>query len=154
MRPRWPLGARSWGGANLIYHAAGWHEGGLTASYEKLVLDVEILQNMVEVLRPLKRDADESGFDAIRDVPAGGHSFGAAHTMQRYERDFYQPMLSDWRGDENWALAGAKEAGQRAPDIWQQALAKNQEPVMDPAIREEPETYVAKRREEIGDDEP
>ncbi|WP_292279133.1 trimethylamine methyltransferase family protein, partial [Mesorhizobium sp.] len=32
------------GGANLIYHAVGWLEGGLTASYEKLVLDVEILQ--------------------------------------------------------------------------------------------------------------
>ncbi len=36
------------GGANLIYHAAGWLEGGLTASFEKLILDVEILQNMVE----------------------------------------------------------------------------------------------------------
>jgi trimethylamine---corrinoid protein Co-methyltransferase len=94
------------GGANLIYHAAGWLEGGLTASYEKLILDVEILQNMTEFLRPLKWDADELGFEAIRDVPAGGHFFGAPHTMARYERAFYQPMLSDWRGYENWALAG------------------------------------------------
>lgn len=142
------------GGANLIYHAAGWLEGGLTASYEKLILDVEILQNMVEFLRPLKWDADELGFDAIRDVPAGGHFFGAAHTMERYERAFYQPMLSDWRGYENWAIAGAKDAGQRATDLWQQALAEYEEPVMDPAIREELQAYVAKRREEIGNDEP
>ena len=142
------------GGANLIYHAAGWLEGGLTASYEKLILDVEILQNMVEFLRPLKWNAEELGFDAIRDVPAGGHFFGAPHTMERYERAFYQPMLSDWRGYENWAIAGAKEAGQRATDLWQQALAEYEEPVMDPAIREEPQAYVAKRREEIGNDEP
>lgn len=142
------------GGANLIYHAAGWLEGGLTASYEKLILDVEILQNMVEFLRPLKWDADELGFDAIRDVPAGGHFFGSAHTMERYERAFYQPMLSDWRGYENWELAGAKEAGQRATDLWQQALAEYEEPPMDPAIREELQAYVAKRREEIGNDEP
>jgi trimethylamine--corrinoid protein Co-methyltransferase len=142
------------GGANLIYHAAGWLEGGLTASYEKLILDVEILQNMVEFLRPLKWDAEELGFDAIRDVPAGGHFFGAAHTMARYEHAFYQPMLSDWRAYENWALAGAKEAGDRATDLWQQALAEYEEPPMDPAIREELEAYVAKRREEIGDDEP
>jgi trimethylamine--corrinoid protein Co-methyltransferase len=142
------------GGANLIYHAAGWLEGGLTASYEKLILDVEILQNMVEFLRPLKWDSDELGFDAIRDVPAGGHFFGAAHTMARYEKAFYQPMLSDWRGYENWALAGAKEANDRATDLWQQALAEYEEPPMDPAIREELEAYVAQRREEIGDDEP
>lgn len=142
------------GGANLIYHAAGWLEGGLTASYEKLILDVEILQNMVEFLRPLKWDADELGFDAIRDVPAGGHFFGAEHTMARYEKAFYQPMLSDWRGYENWALDGAKEAADRATDLWQQALREYEEPPMDPAIREELEAYVATRREEIGNDEP
>lgn len=142
------------GGANLIYHAAGWLEGGLTASYEKLILDVEILQNMVEFLRPLKWDADELGFEAIRDVPAGGHFFGAPHTMARYENAFYQPMLSDWRGYENWALAGAKDAGDRATDLWQQALAEYEEPALDPARREELEAYVAKRREEIGNDEP
>lgn len=142
------------GGANLIYHAAGWLEGGLTASYEKLILDVEILQNMVEFLRPVKWDSDELGFEAIRDVPAGGHFFGSAHTMARYERAFYQPMLSDWRSHENWAIAGAKDAGQRATEIWQQALVEYEEPPMDPARREELEAYVAKRREEIGNDEP
>ena len=142
------------GGANLIYHAAGWLEGGLTASYEKLILDVEILQNMVEFLRPLKWDADELGFDAIRDVPAGGHFFGAAHTMARYEHAFYQPLLSDWRSYENWAIAGAKDAAQRATDLWQQALAEYEEPVIDAGRREELEAYVAKRREEIGHDDP
>ena len=142
------------GGANLIYHAAGWLEGGLTASYEKLILDVEILQNMIEFLRPIQWNAEELGFDAIRDVAPGGHFFGSPHTMERYEKAFYQPMLSDWRGHENWELAGAKDAGQRATELWQQALAEYEEPAMDPAIREELEAYVAKRREEIGNDEP
>lgn len=142
------------GGANLIYHAAGWLEGGLTASYEKLILDVEILQNMVEFLRPVKWDSDELGFDAIRDVPAGGHFFGSAHTMARYERAFYTPMLSDWRSYENWAIAGAKDAAQRATDLWQQALAEYVEPAMEASRREELEAYVARRREEIGHDEP
>lgn len=142
------------GGANLIYHAAGWLEGGLTASFEKLVLDVEILQNMIEFLRPPRWDADELGFDAIRDVGAGGHFFGSPHTMARYETAFYQPMLSDWRGYETWEQAGARDAGQRATDLWQQALAEYAEPAMDPAIREELLDYVARRKAEIGDDEP
>jgi trimethylamine--corrinoid protein Co-methyltransferase len=137
------------GGANLIYHAAGWLEGGLTASYEKLVLDVEILQNMMEFLRPLPFQEDDLGFEAIKSVPAGGHFFGAEHTMSRYTTAFYQPMLSNWQNYGSWREAGGKDALERATELWQQALRDYQEPVMDAAIREELDAYVARRREEI-----
>ncbi|AZO14158.1 methyltransferase [Mesorhizobium sp. M2A.F.Ca.ET.043.05.1.1] len=137
------------GGANLIYHAAGWLEGGLTASYEKLVLDVEILQNMMEFLRPLPFQEDDLGFEAIKSVPAGGHFFGAEHTMSRYTTAFYQPMLSNWQNYGAWQEAGGKDALERATELWQQALHDYEEPVTDPAIREELDAYVARRREEI-----
>ncbi|MBZ9814652.1 trimethylamine methyltransferase family protein [Mesorhizobium sp. CA7] len=137
------------GGANLVYHAAGWLEGGLTASYEKLVLDVEILQNMMEFLRPLPFQEDDLGFEAIKSVPAGGHFFGAEHTMSRYTTAFYQPMLSNWQNYGAWQEAGGKDALERATELWQQALHDYEEPVMDPAIREELDAYVARRREEI-----
>ncbi|NOD47609.1 MULTISPECIES: trimethylamine methyltransferase family protein [unclassified Ruegeria] len=142
------------GGANLVYHAAGWLEGGLTASYEKLVMDVEILQNMMEYLKPLKFDEGELALDAIKDVPTGGHFFGSEHTMERYETAFYAPMLSDWQNHGAWEAAGSKTALNRATEIWQQALREYEEPVMDPAIREELDAYIAKRKEEIGSDEP
>lgn len=142
------------GGANLIYHAAGWLEGGLTASFEKLVLDVEILQSMMETLRPLDVSDAELGFDAIAEVPTGGHFFGAAHTMERYETAFYRPLLSDWTNHGAWEAAGAREAVDRATDIWQQALREYQQPAMDDAVREELEAYVARRKEEIGGGEP
>ena len=142
------------GGGNLIYHAAGWLEGGLTASYEKLILDVEILQNMIEILKPVDFSEEELGFDAVASVPAGGHFFGAAHTMARYETAFYRPMLSDWTNYGGWEAAGAKEAVERATELWQRALAEYEEPVLDAAIREELDAYVARRKEEIGKGEP
>jgi trimethylamine--corrinoid protein Co-methyltransferase len=142
------------GGGNLIYHAAGWLEGGLTASYEKLILDVEILQNMMEVLRPLDFSEDALGFDAIASVPTGGHFFGAAHTMERYETAFYRPMLSDWTNFGGWEAAGAKDALTRATELWQRALREYEEPEMDPATREALDAYVARRREEIGAGDP
>jgi trimethylamine--corrinoid protein Co-methyltransferase len=142
------------GGANMIYHAAGWLEGGLTASYEKLILDVEILQNMMEFLQPLPFDDDDLGFEAVKSVPAGGHFFGAEHTMSRYETAFYRPMLSDWQNHGAWEAAGSRDALQRATSLWQQALRDYEEPALDPAIREELDAYVAHRREEIGTGEP
>ena len=56
------------GHCNLVYHAAGWQEGGLTASFEKLVLDVEMLQLMIEFLKPIKVDEAELGFEAQLQV--------------------------------------------------------------------------------------
>lgn len=142
------------GGANLIYHAAGWLEGGLTASYEKLVLDVEILQNMIGFLEPVPFDEDDLGFDAIKAVSPGGHFFGSDHTMSRYETAFYQPMLSNWQNYGSWQEAGGRDALERATDIWQQALRDYEQPPMDPAIREELDEYIAHRKQEIGSGEP
>ena len=142
------------GGGNLVYHAAGWLEGGLTASFEKLILDVEILQNMIEVLKPLDCSEDELGFDAMASVPSGGHFFGAAHTIERYEKAFYRPLLSDWSNHGAWVDAGSRDALDRATTLWQRALMEYEEPKLDPAIREALDAYVAKRREEIGAGEP
>jgi trimethylamine---corrinoid protein Co-methyltransferase len=142
------------GHGNLVYHAAGWQEGGLTASLEKLVLDVEMLQLMMEFLRPIVVDEAELGFDAIRRVRTGGHFFGEPHTMERYEHAFYQPLVSNWQNYENWELAGAKDATARATEIWKRALAEYEQPPMDPAVREALDEYVARRREEIGAGEP
>jgi len=142
------------GGANMVYHAAGWLEGGLTASYEKFILDVEIIQNMIEFMKPIEFNTDELGFNAISEVPSGGHFFGSEHTMARYETAFYKPMLSDWQNYEAWQEAGSKDALDRATLLWQRALADYQKPPMDPAIEEELLAYIESRRREIGTNEP
>lgn len=142
------------GHGNLVYHAAGWQEGGLTASFEKLVLDVEMLQLMMEFLKPIVVNEQELGFDAIKGVPTGGHFFGEQHTMDRYEHAFYQPLVSNWQNYENWQIGGGKDATQRATNLWKQALLEYEQPAMDPAIREALDAYVEQRRTEIGSGEP
>ncbi|MEZ5479381.1 MAG: trimethylamine methyltransferase family protein [Thiolinea sp.] len=142
------------GHGHLIYHAAGWLEGGLVASFEKLVVDCEMLQHMSYLLRPIQINSDEIGLDAMQEVGPGGHFFGCAHTMARYKDAFYQPFLSNWQNHENWMLAGGKDSTQRAADIWQRILAEFEAPPLDQAIREELEAYVARRKETLGNAEP
>lgn len=142
------------GHGNLIYHAAGWLEGGLTASFEKLVLDVEMLQQMIEFLKPIQVNEAELGFEAIKEVATGGHFFASGHTMERYEHAFYQPLVSNWQNHETWQAGGSKNATERATEVWQRALAEYQEPTMDPAVQEELDDYVTRRRTEIGAGEP
>jgi trimethylamine--corrinoid protein Co-methyltransferase len=137
------------GGVNLLYHGAGWMEGGLTASFEKFVLDAELLQMMAETLTPVEIDADSLGLDAIRAVEPGGHFFGSPHTMERYETAFYQPILSDWRNYEQWEEAGAPSATERATGAWKQLLEGYEQPALDPAVAEALEAFVRRRKEEI-----
>ena len=142
------------GHGNLIYHTAGWLEGGLVASYEKVITDCEMLQHMTEFLQPIKIDLEEIGLEAMREVGPGGHFFGCDHTMARYKNAFYQPFLSDWQNHESWLDAGGKDATQRATEIWPRILEEFEAPPLDQAILEELTAYVAKRKEELGKEEP
>lgn len=142
------------GGTNLIYHAAGWMEGGLQASYEKFILDVEMLQHMMEFLTPVDLSDDELAFDAMERVPTGGNFFGDEHTLARYENAFYAPMLSDWQNNGAWLESGGLNATQRATELWQTALDDYQEPELSDDRREALDDYVARRKEQIGDGDP
>ena len=132
---------------NFVKHAAGWLEGGLCASFEKVIVDVELLQMMSAFLDELSFSKDELAFDAIADVGPGGHFFGTQHTLDRYETAFYPPVLSDWSNYGQWQENGGLDTSQRANKIWKQALSEYQRPPMEESKVEELEAFVAKRKE-------
>ena len=135
--------------SHLINHAAGWLEGGLSASLEKIVVDAELLRNWAEILKPVSFSDDDLGVDAIKGVAAGGHFFGAPHTLARYQSAFYRPLLSDWSNFENWRDAGSHDATERATGIWKKLLADYVPPPLDPAVREAVAAYVERRTREL-----
>ena len=137
---------------NNVMHAGGWLEGGLTCSFEKLILDAELLQMQAAFLQPVDIGVDSLGIDAIAEVGPGGHFFGSAHTLERYENAFYQPILSDWRNFETWQDDGAKTATQRANETWKRLLREYQKPAIDPAVEEELQAYMARRKKEIANE--
>ena len=139
-------------GAHMIYHAAGWLEGGLIASPEKFVMDCEILQQIQRYMDPMitATGPDEIATEAVREVGDQGHFFGIQHTQDRYTTAFYQPFLSDWRNFEAWEAAGSVWTAQRAHQVYKDILAEFEAPPMDEAVREELEAFVARRKAEGG----
>jgi trimethylamine--corrinoid protein Co-methyltransferase len=137
------------GQANLVNHAAGWLEGGLTASFEKLIVDAEMLQMIAEYLRPIVVDDDELALDAIAEVGPGGHHFGTAHTLERYESAFYSPLLSNRQNFESWQESGSLDIAVRANSLWKQLLQEYEQPPLDPAIDDALVEYVEKRKKNL-----
>ena len=138
------------GGCNLLVHGAGWLEGGLCASYEKFIIDVEMLQMFAEIFQPLVTNAEEIGLDAISSVAPGGHFFSTAHTMQRYKTAFYTPLVSDWRNYGQWHEDGARTVTQRANTVWHETLDRFTAPHRDPAVVEAVTSFVDRRKAEGG----
>ena len=138
------------GGCNFVLHAAGWLEGGLLASHEKFILDVEMLQMFAELFQPVVASSEELGIDAIAEVGPGGHFFAAAHTMQRYRDAFYMPLVSDWRNYGAWYEDGARTATERAGTVARTAIDSFQAPAMDPGTLQALTEYVDRRRREGG----
>ena len=137
------------GHASVLNQGAGWLEGGLVASYEKLILDAEMLQMMRVWSEGFVVDGESLAVDTVREVGPGGHFFGTAHTLERYEKAFYSPLLSDWSNFENWRDAGSKDATHRANELWKLLLDQYEAPSLDPGIWEELCRYVEKRKEEL-----
>jgi trimethylamine---corrinoid protein Co-methyltransferase len=138
------------GGCNILLHGAGWLEGGLSACKEKFILDVEMLQMFAELFQPLSFSEGELGLDAIREVGPAGHFFAAEHTMQRYRNAFYRPLVSDWSNFGQWTERGGKDAARRAHEIAERTLAEFEPPLVDPAIREELQSFRDRRVSEGG----
>jgi trimethylamine--corrinoid protein Co-methyltransferase len=138
------------GGAHMINHAAGWLGGGLTACFEKLIIDAEMLQMMAAYFEPPEVSEATLALDAIREVGPGGHFFGTAHTLERYETAFYTPMLSNWDNHETWVERGSIDAVRRANQIWHQLLDEYEQPAIDPAIDEALRDYMERRKREGG----
>jgi trimethylamine--corrinoid protein Co-methyltransferase len=105
---------------------------------------------MAEFLKPIEVNDDTLGLDAIREVGPGGHFFGAAHTLERFETALYAPILSDWRNFQAWQEVGAPDTFQRANRLYQQILNDYQPPPLDAGIRDELDAFVAKRKAEGG----
>ncbi|WP_068431809.1 trimethylamine methyltransferase family protein [Piscicoccus intestinalis] len=138
-------------GVNWVMHSAGWLDGGLVASFEKFVVDAQILEMLQHEFTPLEIDEASLAFDAHVEVGHGGHFLGAMHTMERFRDCFYRPFLSSSDNYDRWLRGGALDANARAAQLYQAQLEAYEQPPLDDVIRAELEEFVARRRTELGD---
>ncbi len=146
----WALWGAITGGAHFIMHAAGWMEGGLHASYEKMVIDADLLNMVAKFLEPLDLSEDALAVSAIADVGPAGHFFGEEHTQSRYTDAFYSPMVSDWRNWESWTEGGSPDARSRANAVARSVLEDYEKPPIDDSIEAELRDFVDRRLVEGG----
>ncbi|WP_259942191.1 trimethylamine methyltransferase family protein [Jannaschia sp. W003] len=136
-------------GATTTLHSTGWLEGGLTVGYEKLVVDVEVLQMVAELCAPVDASDEAIGLDALAEVAPQGHFFAAGQTMRRYATEFYAPILHDFSNFGTWTERGGRDAEARATDVWKAVLAEPEAAMLGDR-QGALDDFVARRTEEGG----
>jgi trimethylamine---corrinoid protein Co-methyltransferase len=136
---------------NFVYQGAGWVEGGLTTSYEKLIIDVECLAMMETLLTGFEVNDDALALPYIDRVGPGGHHFDTEHTLARYSTAFYSPLISSRLQYGSWVEAGSLDTAQRAHRKWKEVLKNYAQPKLDEGLSEAMRAFIERRKREIGD---
>ncbi len=138
-------------GTNFVLHAAGWIEGGLSASYEKFVMDFDQLGAMHVLAKGIDLSENGQGMQAFGEVAPGGHFLGCAHTQANFESAFYRSSLADNNSVEQWEAEGKLDMAQRANKQWKTMLADYVAPSLDPGIDDALKEFIAKRKAAMPD---
>jgi trimethylamine--corrinoid protein Co-methyltransferase len=138
-------------GTNFVLHAAGWIEGGLSASYEKFVMDFDQLGAMHVMAKGVDVTENGQAMDAFREVGPGGHYLGCAHTQANFESAFYRSPLADNNSVEQWMAEGSRDMATRANAAWKKMLAEYEAPALDPGIDEALQAFIAQKKASMPD---
>lgn len=138
-------------GVNFVLHAAGWLEGGLASSYEKLIMDADQLGMMQVFANGFDLSENGQALSAIREVGPGAHFLGCEHTQNNFKTAFYRSAIADNNSFEQWHSEGAQDAVQRANVLWKKMLADYTPPPIDAATDEALNEYINKRKASFAD---
>ena len=136
------------GKVNFILHAAGWLENGLTAGYEKFLLDCELLGMFHTFMKGIDLSKEARAMDSIAGVAPGGHHLGTEHTLSRFTTAFYRAELFDYTDIDQWVSEGKPTAPERAAEKIEELLGEYEPPDLDPAIDESLLAFIEGRKAE------
>jgi len=138
-------------GVNFLIHAAGALELGLCISYEKFLLDCEMLGAVSNMLTGIDCSDEAFALDAYEETGPGGNFLATAHVLARFRDAFFDSNLFDSRSFEQWRDDGSLDSEARANITVKSMLSEFEAPPIDPAIDEALLDFMKRRKAELPD---
>lgn len=135
--------------SDLVLHAAGWLEAGLTTSYEKFAIDLEIIQMLDLMKDGIALGEEEFALAAIAEEGPGGMFLASSHTLAHYRDWLFMSPLFRSDAYVNWVKQGSPTADVSATARWKTLLASYEDPGLEETLDEELQEFMARRRREL-----
>jgi len=131
------------GGAQIVAECLGVLDSIMTTSYEKIIIDIEILSRIVRICKGIDTSDKALSVDIIQEVGHYGTYLTHPSTFE-YCRDGWLPTVSDWELYEDWEKQGSKDVVIQANNKYKEILMSAPESLIDPEIDKELKAYMGK----------
>jgi len=132
-------------GVNLVYHSCGQMGSYISMSFEKWLIDEEMICNFRRIMKPLSITEETIDIETIKNVGIGGEYLTHPTTYQQF-KNLSQPHLFNRKDYEKWSSEGQKSVDQVASQELEKRLDLYQKPALDPQIEKSILDYVKQRK--------
>ena len=124
-------------GVNMVYMASGGLENYRTFSFEKFMMDEEMLSRIFRLRQGIKFSEEAMSVEAIHEVGPGGSYVTHKSTLQKF-RNLWLPTVSNW----NVSAKLNDDIVVQAKELIKKRLAAAPESMLDPALEKELKHYI------------
>lgn len=137
------LMAAALSGASLIDTTHGGLYNMMTTSYEKIIIDEEMVMRVRHFMKGLDTSDHDDWIDTISEVGPGGTYVTDMSTLMEYRNNF-TPTVAHWDTMDDWKNAGSEDVAMAANREWKRRLAEAPDSLLDPEIEKDLLKYIAK----------
>jgi len=130
-------------GVHVINECLGVMDSITTTSYEKWILDDELLDRLKCFSMGLGQMHIDNSLGVMLEVGPGGNYLEHDSTLQNY-RSIYMPAISDWNPYDMWEKKGKPDLLQKAGEKYRLILERHREKVLMPEADREIAVYLDK----------
>jgi len=129
------------GGAHIIVECLGVLDAIMTTSYEKFIIDEEILDRVMRIQRGIDISEEALALEIIQEVGHNGTYLTHSSTYEHF-RESWRPTVSDWDLYQDWQESGSKDVVTRANKRFKKILAEAPSNLLDSEIEKELLDYL------------
>ncbi len=127
---------------DVTSQSAGSLENLMTISFEKTIIDDEIINRVRRIIQGIRFDRETISVDLIKEIPHGGEYLAHESTLDSF-RDGWQPAISDWNNYEVWQKTIPTDIEERAA-IRAKEIIENAVPLLDQSTIRDLRAFIAK----------
>jgi len=127
--------------ADIFVQCLGVLDAIMTTSYEKFVIDEELLSRIRRIRKGIELSDDALSVEVIQTVGPENSYLTHPSTMQKF-RELWTPTLSDWNSYDEWDVMGKKDIVERAHIYYKKVLSEAPETLLDKELDQELQVFL------------
>ena len=132
-------------GSHLINECLGTLDAILTVSYEKFMIDEEMISRILRIMEGVPTSDEDFDIGIIQEIGQTGSYLMHPSTLAKC-RSMWTPALSDWNDYNKWGKNGAEDIVTRGNRKYKAVLEQSPDSMLKKELRESLRRFVDSRR--------